>query len=174
MFSNLQFDINTPSFTATNTSNNMIYTNQSNPVTNIGSCEGECSSSGDPCTINFPDLCNGNQILAVPNVTYSQQGCDCVGGQCAGIQTNATGNEQQYCGIINDKQMCQIGTYGTGSIDGPSAVKGVDWGLANNPTGINSGWINCVYLYDFPGSLNNQNYIGFRNWIKSVLSININ
>jgi hypothetical protein len=179
-FSNLIFDINTPSFTATNNSNNMSYNNLSSEDSGIETCTTNCAFiNEDPvCIPTFENKCtNNNEILSLINgpnyVGKDDSNCVPVGDRIT-YQFTYSAEQKQYCGTVNDKQMCQIGTYGTGGIDGPSAVKGVDWGLVNNPTGINSGWINCVYLYDFEGSLNNQNYIGFRNWLKSILTINTN
>jgi hypothetical protein len=178
-FSNLVFDINTPYFTATNTSNNMQYINLTNPSTNIMSCQTDCNSNGDTCNINFPNLCNTNQekILDVPSLSYSSQACNCADGICSGDITTTTGTDLQYCGKINDTIMCQIGRNGYGNIDGSSAKINYNWGLNPtiypNPPNIYSGWINCAYNYNFKG-FNNTNYIDFQNWLSSILTINLN
>jgi hypothetical protein len=175
-FSNFSFDINTPYFTATNNSNNMQYTNQQTLDSGIQYCTTtDCSfadQNAPTCMPTFNENCN-NSILKVtsgPNyISKDDSSCQPVGDRITYLFTYS-GEQTNYCGNINDSVMCQIGQYGNGKIDQSPAKQNYNWGLNGNDN-INSGWINCGYIYNF-NDFNNTKYINFQNWLSSILSIN--
>lgn len=189
--SNVTFDPNLPIVKATHNTVSLAYID-GNPI-KVSSAKSQCeSNSPDSCSCcpgessgspPFPNECPAGKDLLYAYVSPPQPVGDtfpCGGGISGqGYCTYCESKQDQYCGTLDTKGSCLVGTSGYGECNSGLCTQHTDWDYY--PTGTNPnyfcngclveqniGWINCKYNFSFDNFSLQININTFTEWLKDI------